>query len=157
MVSRPWCQKLGLCASCQIKSWRQNRKKRTALLLSQAKEDASGSGHPNQGGSGEELYTNGSRMGMLIRLGCAQGLHSFNLASGGLSLEWRMLTSSICCCFSVTQLCLTLCDPMDDSMSGLPVLHPHLELPQTRVQCADDAIHPSCPLRSPSRLAFNLS
>ena len=25
---------------------------------------------------------NGSRVGLLIRLGCAQGLHSFNLASG---------------------------------------------------------------------------
>ena len=63
------------------------KQKRIALLLSQAKEDASGSGHPNPGGSGEELYTNGSRMGMMIRLGCAQRLHSYNLASGGLSLE----------------------------------------------------------------------
>ena len=28
-----------------------------------------------------------------------------------------------CCCCSVTQLCLTLCNPMDYSTSGFPVLH----------------------------------
>ena len=54
----------------------------------QAKEDASGSGHPNPGGFGEKFYTSGSRMGLLIRLGCAQGLYSFNLASGGLLMSF---------------------------------------------------------------------
>ena len=34
---------------------------------------------------------------------------------------------------SVTQLCLTLCDPMDCSMPGLPVHHQLLELAQTHV------------------------
>ena len=34
----------------------------------------------------------------------------------------------ICCCCSVSQLCLTLCDPMDCSTPGLPVLHHLLEL-----------------------------
>ena len=29
----------------------------------------------------------------------------------------------LCCCFSVTQSCLTLCNPKDCSMPGLPVLH----------------------------------
>ena len=29
------------------------------------------------------------------------------------------------CCCSVTQSCLTLCDPMDCSMPGFPVLHHH--------------------------------
>ena len=38
--------------------------------------------HP--GGFGEEFYSKGSRVGLLIRPGCVQGLHSFNLASGGL-------------------------------------------------------------------------
>ena len=28
-----------------------------------------------------------------------------------------------CCSSSVTRACLTLCDPMDCSMTGLPVLH----------------------------------
>ena len=37
----------------------------------------------------------------------------------------------ICC--TVTQSCLTLCDPMDSSMPGLPVLHNPLELAQTHV------------------------
>ena len=34
---------------------------------------------------------------------------------------------------SVTQLCLTLCDPMDRSTPGLPVLHYLLELAHTHV------------------------
>ena len=34
---------------------------------------------------------------------------------------------------SVAQLCLTLCDPMNYSMSGFPVLHQLLELAQTHV------------------------
>ena len=33
----------------------------------------------------------------------------------------------------VTQSCLTLCDPMDCSMPGLPVHHQLLELTQTHV------------------------
>ena len=34
---------------------------------------------------------------------------------------------------SVTQSCLTLCDPMDGSTPGFPVLHHLPELPQTPV------------------------
>ena len=34
---------------------------------------------------------------------------------------------------SVTQSCLTLCDPMDFSTPGFPVYHQHLELTQTHV------------------------
>ena len=33
----------------------------------------------------------------------------------------------------VTQLCLTVCDPMDCSTQGFPVLHPLLKIPQTHV------------------------
>ena len=36
-------------------------------------------------------------------------------------------------CSSVTQSCLTLCDPLDYSMPGLPVHHQLLELAQTHV------------------------
>ena len=57
---------------------------------------------------------------------------------------------------SVTQLCLTLCDPMDCSMPGFPVHHQLLELAQTHVHLVDDAIQPSHPLSSPSLPAFNL-
>ena len=46
---------------------------------------------------------------------------------------------------SVTQLCLTLCDPMDCSMPGFPVHHQLLELTQTHVHSVRDAIQPTHP------------
>ena len=58
---------------------------------------------------------------------------------------------------SVAQLCLTLCDPMDHSMPGLPVHHQLPEFIQTHVHWISDAIQPSHPLSSPSPPAFNLS
>ena len=58
---------------------------------------------------------------------------------------------------SVTQSCLTLCDPMDCSISGLPVHHQHSELTQTHVRWVDDAIQPSHPLSSPFPPAFSFS
>ena len=58
---------------------------------------------------------------------------------------------------SVAQLCLTLCDPMDWSMSGFPVHHQLLELVQIHVPCVGDAIQPSHPLSTPSPPAFTLS
>ena len=39
---------------------------------------------PNLWECGEEFYSNSSREGLLIRLGCVEGLHSFNLASDSL-------------------------------------------------------------------------
>ena len=50
------------------------------------------------------------------------------------------------CCQLVAKSCLTLCDPMDCSLSGFPVLHHHLELAQTPVHWVGDAIQPSHPL-----------
>ena len=47
---------------------------------------------------------------------------------------------------SVAQLCLTLCDPIDCSMPGLPVHHQLLELAQTHVPRVGDAIQPSHPV-----------
>ena len=58
---------------------------------------------------------------------------------------------------SVTQLYLTLCDPMDYSTLGLPVHHQFLEFTQTDVHWVSDAIQPSHPLSSPYPPAFNLS
>ena len=58
---------------------------------------------------------------------------------------------------SVTQLCPTLCNPMDCSMPGLPVHHQLLEFAQTHVHWVSDAIQPSHPLPSPSSPAFTLS
>ena len=58
---------------------------------------------------------------------------------------------------SAAQLCLTLCDPMDYSMPGLPVHCQLQEFTQTRVHWVGDAIQPSHPLSSPSPPAFSLS
>ena len=58
---------------------------------------------------------------------------------------------------SVTQSCLTLCDPMNCSTPGLPVHHQLLESTQTHVHRVGDAIQPSHPLSSPSPPAPNLS
>ena len=58
---------------------------------------------------------------------------------------------------SVTQLCPTLCDPMNRSTTGLPVHHQLPELTQTHIHRVSDSIQPSHPLSSPSPPAPNLS
>ena len=58
---------------------------------------------------------------------------------------------------SISQLCLTLCNPMDCSMPGFPVHHQLQELTQTHVLGVGDAIQPSHPLSSPSPPASNIS
>ena len=61
----------------------------------------------------------------------------------------------LCCCGSVALSCLTLCDPMNCSMSGFPVHH----LPkfaQTHVHYVGDAIQPSHPLPPLSPPALSL-
>ena len=62
-------------------------------------------------------------------------------------------TFSLCdfaCCCSVTRSCLTLCDPMDCSMPGFPVLHYLPEFAQTHVNWVNGAVQPSHPLLPPS-------
>ena len=58
---------------------------------------------------------------------------------------------------SVTQSCLTLCNPMDCSTPVFPVHHQLLEPAQTHAHWVNDAIQPHHPLSSPSSPAFNLS
>ena len=58
---------------------------------------------------------------------------------------------------SVAQLCLTLCDPMNRSTSGLPDHHQLPEFTQTHIHWVGDAIQPSHPLSSPSPSAPNPS
>ena len=53
---------------------------------------------------------------------------------------------------SVTQLCPTLCDPMNRSTPGLSVHHQLPEFTQTHIHQVGDAIQPSHPLSSPSIL-----
>ena len=50
----------------------------------------------------------------------------------------RIIMASCCC--SVAQSCPTLCDPMDCSTPGFPVLHHLPELAQTHVHGVGDAI-----------------
>ena len=57
----------------------------------------------------------------------------------------------------LSQLCLILCNPMNCSTPGFPVLHSLLEFAQTDVHWISDAIQSSHPLLPPSPLALNLS
>ena len=63
--------------------------------------------------------------------------------------------SNYCCL--VAKLCLTLCDPIDCSMSGFPVLHHLPEFAQTHVHWVGDATQPSHPLSAASRPVFSLA
>ena len=58
---------------------------------------------------------------------------------------------SLCC--SVAQSCSALCDPMDCSPPGFPILHHLPEFAQAHVYWVSDAIQPSPHLSCPS-LAF---
>ena len=60
-----------------------------------------------------------------------------------------------CCCCSVIQGCLNLCNPMDCNMPGLPVPHYLPKFAQVHVHWVCDAIQPSHPL-TPSSTALNL-
>ena len=61
-----------------------------------------------------------------------------------------------CGCCSGSQSCPTLCDPMDCSTPGFPVLHCLPEFAQTHVHWVRDTTEPSHPL-SPSSSALNPS
>ena len=77
----------------------------------------------------------------MIRLSLDSTHISSVIFDGCLSLIFSYIWFS-----SVTQLCPTLCDPMDRSMSGFPVHHQLLELAQTHVHRVGDAIQPSHPV-----------
>ena len=68
-------------------------------------------------------------------------------------------TPHCCCCgcFSITMSCPALCDPVDCSTPGFPVLHHLLEFAQTCIHWIDDAIQPSHPSSPPSPPAFSFS
>ena len=61
------------------------------------------------------------------------------------------------CCCSVTKLCLILCDPMDCSTPGFPVLHHLPEFAQTHVHWVGDTMQPFHSLSPPSPPALNIS
>ena len=62
-----------------------------------------------------------------------------------------------CCCCWAAKSCPTLCNPMDCSMLGFPVLHYLLEVAQAHVHWAGDAIQPSHPLLPSFPHALTLS
>ena len=64
-------------------------------------------------------------------------------------------TACYCCC-SATNSRATLCDPVDCSTPGSPVLHHLPEFAQIHIHWVSDTIQPSHPLSSPSPLALNL-
>ena len=66
---------------------------------------------------------------------------------------WRAVEG----CCSVMQWCPTLCDPIDCSTPGFPVLHYFPEFARTHIHCVSDAIQPSQLLSPPSPPVFNLS
>ena len=77
---------------------------------------------------------------------------------GTLGGDYTMRVESLRIGFcSVTQSCLTLCNPMDHIMPGLPVHHQLPKFTQTHVHWIGDTIQPSHPLSSPFPTAFNLS
>ena len=67
-----------------------------------------------------------------------------------------MLWSWGCYC-SAAKSCMTLWDPMDCSIPGIPILHCVLEFAQTHVHWVDDAIQPFRPLSPLPPPAFSLS
>ena len=60
------------------------------------------------------------------------------------------------CCGSVAESCPALCDPVDCSTPGFPVLHHILDPAQTHVHRVSVAIQPFHPLSPPSLPALNL-
>ena len=59
---------------------------------------------------------------------------------------------TICCCCSGAKSCPTLCDPMNCSTPGFPVLYylpEFAEFAQTHIHLVGDAIQPSHPLVTP--------
>ena len=68
------------------------------------------------------------------------------------SISWFSVQFS-----SVTQLCSTLCNPMNHSRPGLPVHQQFPEFTQIHIHRVSDAIQPSHPLSSPSPPAPNPS
>ena len=69
-----------------------------------------------------------------------------------LKIKWKcwvywLIIFNVNGCCSIIQLFPALCDPMDYSTPGFPVLHHLLDLAQIHIHWVGDAIQPSHPLR----------
>ena len=74
-----------------------------------------------------------------------------------LTTMWISHNYIYCCCCSVAQYCVTLCNFMDCSIPGLPVPHHLPEFAQVFVHCIGDVIQLSHPLMPSSPSALDLS
>ena len=76
-------------------------------------------------------------------------------------IKLLVTTSFLACCkhcfYLVPKSCPTLCNPMDCSTPGFPLLHCLPEFAQTHVYWVGNAISPSHPLPPSSPFVFNLS
>ena len=151
----------GVCSnSCALSQWCHPNISSSVTPFSSCPQSfpASGSFPMSQ------LFTSGGqRIGALASVFAMniQGLFPLGL-TGLISLQskglWRVFSSTIVQkhqFFSVqfssfAQSCLTLCDPMDYSMPGLPVHYQLPEFTQTHVHWVGDAMQPSHPLLSPT-------
>ena len=84
-----------------------------------------------------------------------KGNYNHLLSNNTLCLTSTLLVLSCYC--SVSKLCLTLHDPLDCSLPGLPVPHHVLETAQVHAHCISDAIQLSHPLSPSSPSALNIS
>ena len=72
-------------------------------------------------------------------------------------VSWEPSQHFCCGYCSVAKSCLTLCNPMDCSMPGFPILHYLLKFAQIHIHWVSDATQPSHPLLPSTPFAFNLS
>ena len=72
-------------------------------------------------------------------------------------IEGALAILQFCICMFSHWIVSTLCNPMDCSMPGLPVLHSLPEFAQINVHWLGDAIQPSRPLSTPSPSALSIS
>ena len=95
-----------------------------------------------RGGLGDYSFSTNKRQAEDVEGGVFPG----KAPSGPAWLQWKdlhyILTWGIYCCCSVAQLCLTLCDPMNCTTPGFPILHHLPELTQTHIHWL---CHPSNP------------
>ena len=75
----------------------------------------------------------------------------------GTSLAFSSIRALLCHGCLVAQSCLTLCDPVDCSVPGFPVLHHLLEFAPTHIHQVGDAAQPSRPLWPSALPALNRS
>ena len=75
----------------------------------------------------------------------------------GSALSGSSTLPNLYSCCSIIKSCPTLCDPMDCSTPGFPVLHHLLEFSQTHVHWVSDTIQPSHPLSPLSSPTLSIS